>query len=174
MREQWQEQERREAELRQSLQQQRPAAAPPRPVPPTSIPTIGVDVPPQVLQVGFIVILFFYIKLTVKKSRSLFCQNLVFCHFIPIFFTKKKNCEFTFFIFVAKRKRKDADPSDKTENTHGEILFRKKSAKHENKRSFFFFLFLFSLSTSEKAKSTKRFYIYALSKRRHRDCTLAS
>ncbi|XP_023245911.1 microphthalmia-associated transcription factor [Copidosoma floridanum] len=51
MREQLQEQERREAEFRQSLQQQRPAAAPPRPVPPTSMPTIGVDVPPQVLQV---------------------------------------------------------------------------------------------------------------------------
>ncbi|KAG7198298.1 hypothetical protein KM043_005701 [Ampulex compressa] len=51
MREQLQEQERREAEFRQSLQQQRPAAAPPRPVPPTSLPTIGVDVPPQVLQV---------------------------------------------------------------------------------------------------------------------------
>ncbi|XP_072757210.1 transcription factor Mitf isoform X5 [Anoplolepis gracilipes] len=51
MREQLQEQERRQAEFRQSLQQQRPAAAPPRPVPPTSLPTIGVDVPPQVLQV---------------------------------------------------------------------------------------------------------------------------
>ena len=53
MREQLQEQERREAEFRQNLQQQRPAAAPPRPVPPTSLPTIGVDVPPQVLQVSF-------------------------------------------------------------------------------------------------------------------------
>ncbi|XP_066581284.1 microphthalmia-associated transcription factor isoform X2 [Prorops nasuta] len=51
MREQQQEQERREAEFRQSLQQQRPAAAPPRPVPPTPLSTIGVDVPPQVLQV---------------------------------------------------------------------------------------------------------------------------
>ncbi|XP_029034171.2 uncharacterized protein LOC114871845 isoform X2 [Osmia bicornis bicornis] len=52
MREQLQEQERREAEFRQSLQQQRPAAAPPRPVPTTaSLSTIGVDVPPQVLQV---------------------------------------------------------------------------------------------------------------------------
>ncbi|XP_078047563.1 transcription factor Mitf isoform X2 [Augochlora pura] len=51
MREQQQEQERREAEFRQSLQQQRPAAAPPRPVPPASLSTIGVDVPPQVLQV---------------------------------------------------------------------------------------------------------------------------
>ncbi|XP_076175575.1 transcription factor Mitf isoform X2 [Ptiloglossa arizonensis] len=51
MREQLQEQERREAEFRQSLQQQRPAAAPPRPVPPASLSTIGVDVPPQVLQV---------------------------------------------------------------------------------------------------------------------------
>ncbi|KAL6437890.1 hypothetical protein ACFW04_004307 [Cataglyphis niger] len=50
MREQLQEQERRQAEFRQSLQQQRPAAAPSRPVPPTSLPTIGVDVPPQVLQ----------------------------------------------------------------------------------------------------------------------------
>ena len=52
MREQLQEQERREAEFRQSLQQQKPAAAPPRPVPPASLPTIGVDVPPQVLQVS--------------------------------------------------------------------------------------------------------------------------
>nr|KAF7402163.1 hypothetical protein H0235_015499 [Vespula pensylvanica] len=51
MREQLQEQERREAEFRQSLQQQRPAAAHPRPVPPTPLSTIGVDVPPQVLQV---------------------------------------------------------------------------------------------------------------------------
>ncbi|XP_025158448.1 microphthalmia-associated transcription factor isoform X2 [Harpegnathos saltator] len=51
MREQLHEQERREAEFRQSLQQHRPAAAPPRPVPPTPLPTIGVDVPPQVLQV---------------------------------------------------------------------------------------------------------------------------
>nr|XP_012136374.1 PREDICTED: microphthalmia-associated transcription factor isoform X5 [Megachile rotundata] len=51
MREQLQEQERREAEFRQSLQQQRPAAAPPRPVPSASLSTIGVDVPPQVLQV---------------------------------------------------------------------------------------------------------------------------
>ncbi|CAL7937303.1 unnamed protein product [Xylocopa violacea] len=51
MREQLQEQERREAELRQNLQQQRPTAAPPRPVPSTSLSTIGVDVPPQVLQV---------------------------------------------------------------------------------------------------------------------------
>lgn len=51
MREQLQEQERRQAEFRQSLQQQRPAAALPRPVPPTPLPTIGVDVPPQVLQV---------------------------------------------------------------------------------------------------------------------------
>ncbi|KAL2738989.1 microphthalmia-associated transcription factor isoform X4, partial [Vespula squamosa] len=51
MREQLQEQERREAEFRQSLQQQRPAAAHPRPVPPPPLSTIGVDVPPQVLQV---------------------------------------------------------------------------------------------------------------------------
>ncbi|XP_076760411.1 transcription factor Mitf isoform X2 [Xylocopa sonorina] len=51
MREQLQEQERREAELRQNLQQQRPTAAPPRPVPSTSLSSIGVDVPPQVLQV---------------------------------------------------------------------------------------------------------------------------
>lgn len=51
MREQLQEQERRQAEFRQSLQQQRPAAASPKPVPPTPLPTIGVDVPPQVLQV---------------------------------------------------------------------------------------------------------------------------
>ncbi|XP_017879309.1 microphthalmia-associated transcription factor isoform X2 [Ceratina calcarata] len=51
MREQLQEQERREAEFRQNLQQQRPTAAPPRPVPSTSLSTIGVDVPPQVLQV---------------------------------------------------------------------------------------------------------------------------
>lgn len=51
MREQLQEQERREAEFRQNLQQQRPSAAPPRPVPSTSLSTIGVDVPPQVLQV---------------------------------------------------------------------------------------------------------------------------
>ncbi|CAK9820001.1 Microphthalmia-associated transcription factor [Anthophora plagiata] len=51
MREQLQEQERREAEFRQNLQQQRPTAAPPRPVPSTPLSTIGVDVPPQVLQV---------------------------------------------------------------------------------------------------------------------------
>ncbi|XP_015112360.1 transcription factor EC [Diachasma alloeum] len=51
MREQLQEQERKEAEFRQSLQQQRPAAAAPRLVPPTQLATIGVDVPPQVLQV---------------------------------------------------------------------------------------------------------------------------
>ncbi|XP_017758135.1 PREDICTED: microphthalmia-associated transcription factor isoform X1 [Eufriesea mexicana] len=51
MREQLQEQERREAEFRQNLQQQRPTAAPPRPVPSTTLSTIGVDVPPQVLQV---------------------------------------------------------------------------------------------------------------------------
>ncbi|XP_012252484.2 microphthalmia-associated transcription factor isoform X2 [Athalia rosae] len=54
MREQHQEQERREAELRHNLQQQRlsrPVAASPRPVPPTPLSTIGVDVPPQVLQV---------------------------------------------------------------------------------------------------------------------------
>ncbi|XP_043599843.1 uncharacterized protein LOC122575203 isoform X8 [Bombus pyrosoma] len=51
MREQLQEQERREAEFRQNLQQQRPTTAPPRPVPTTTLSTIGVDVPPQVLQV---------------------------------------------------------------------------------------------------------------------------
>ncbi|XP_011304746.1 transcription factor EC isoform X2 [Fopius arisanus] len=51
MREQLQEQERKEAEFRQNLQQQRPAAAAPRLVPPTQLATIGVDVPPQVLQV---------------------------------------------------------------------------------------------------------------------------
>ncbi|XP_014235244.1 microphthalmia-associated transcription factor isoform X2 [Trichogramma pretiosum] len=53
MREQHQEQERREAELRQTLEQQRPQAAQPRSVPPanTQLSTIGVDVPPQVLQV---------------------------------------------------------------------------------------------------------------------------
>ncbi|KAH0540278.1 hypothetical protein KQX54_015338, partial [Cotesia glomerata] len=50
MREQLQEQERREAELRQSLQQQRPVAATPKPVPGAQLTTIGVDVPPQVLQ----------------------------------------------------------------------------------------------------------------------------
>ncbi|XP_043508131.1 microphthalmia-associated transcription factor isoform X1 [Frieseomelitta varia] len=51
MREQLQEQERREAEFRQNLQQQRPTAAPPRPVPAAPLSSIGVDVPPQVLQV---------------------------------------------------------------------------------------------------------------------------
>lgn len=51
MREQLQEQERREAEFRQNLEQQRPTAAPPRPVPSAPLSTIGVDVPPQVLQV---------------------------------------------------------------------------------------------------------------------------
>ncbi|XP_034942394.1 microphthalmia-associated transcription factor isoform X2 [Chelonus insularis] len=51
MREQLQEQERREAEFRQSLQQQRPVTAAPKPVPITQLTTIGVDVPPQVLQV---------------------------------------------------------------------------------------------------------------------------
>ncbi|XP_074106595.1 transcription factor Mitf isoform X2 [Cotesia typhae] len=51
MREQLQEQERREAELQQSLQQQRPVAATPKPVPGAQLATIGVDVPPQVLQV---------------------------------------------------------------------------------------------------------------------------
>ncbi|XP_076237755.1 transcription factor Mitf isoform X2 [Calliopsis andreniformis] len=53
MREQLQEQERRETEFRQNLQQQRPPTAPPRPVPvpPASLSTIGVEVPPQVLQV---------------------------------------------------------------------------------------------------------------------------
>ncbi|KAK0174124.1 hypothetical protein PV328_007235 [Microctonus aethiopoides] len=51
MREQLQEQERREAEFRQSLQQHKPVAAAPRPVPATQLTTIGVDVPPQVLQV---------------------------------------------------------------------------------------------------------------------------
>ncbi|KAI4479047.1 hypothetical protein M0804_011509 [Polistes exclamans] len=61
MREQLQEQERREAEFRQSLQQQRPAAAHPRPVPPTPLSTIGVDVPPQVLQVMLIAAIMFLI-----------------------------------------------------------------------------------------------------------------
>ncbi|XP_057323206.1 microphthalmia-associated transcription factor isoform X2 [Microplitis mediator] len=51
MREQLQEQERREAEFRQSLQQQKPIAATPKPVPGAQLTTIGVDVPPQVLQV---------------------------------------------------------------------------------------------------------------------------
>ncbi|XP_076676343.1 transcription factor Mitf isoform X2 [Andrena cerasifolii] len=51
MREQLQEQERRESEFRQNLQLHRPPAAPPRPVPPAALSTIGVDVPPQVLQV---------------------------------------------------------------------------------------------------------------------------
>ncbi|XP_046619284.1 microphthalmia-associated transcription factor isoform X2 [Neodiprion virginianus] len=49
MREQLQEQERREAEHQQRFS--RPVAAAPRPVPPTPLSTIGVDVPPQVLQV---------------------------------------------------------------------------------------------------------------------------
>lgn len=57
MREQLQEQERREAEFRQSLQQQKPVAATPKPVPGAQLTTIGVDVPPQVLQVCSITLL---------------------------------------------------------------------------------------------------------------------
>lgn len=71
MREQLQEQERREAEFRQNLQQQRPTAAPPRPVPSTSLSTIGVDVPPQVLQVcSYLVIAHPFSFIAVSRSPS--------------------------------------------------------------------------------------------------------
>lgn len=68
MREQLQEQERREAEFRQNLQQQRPTTAPPRPVPTTTLSTIGVDVPPQVLQVCMYV---FFLSFLLSSYRSL-------------------------------------------------------------------------------------------------------
>lgn len=79
MREQLQEQERREAEFRQNLQQQRPTAAPPRPVPSTSLSTIGVDVPPQVLQVrSYLVIAHPFSFIAVSRSPSFMSSHKYF------------------------------------------------------------------------------------------------
>lgn len=79
MREQLQEQERREAEFRQNLQQQRPTAAPPRPVPSTSLSTIGVDVPPQVLQVcSYLVIAHPFSFIAVSRSPSFLSSHKYF------------------------------------------------------------------------------------------------
>lgn len=91
MREQLQEQERREAEFRQNLQQQRPTAAPPRPVPSTSLSTIGVDVPPQVLQVClFYLASFFFTAVShYPKLDSIFFIVTYFITFILSFLSYK-------------------------------------------------------------------------------------